>query len=207
MARSSSKNTGATIATVIVAVLAFVAVFFLIWKMGQTQQLEQDMVSDYQPTLELSTEMKTAATDLLKTDHEILILFYTKGLTYNPEPYNNLPEDGFYTCNDTKYTTFDSVKTLVESTFIASTAEKILSDPLGNGPTLGDDGGKLGLSSSFVPLEYNLSWETVSFTIDPKSDIACDLVVTLKDADGADVSVTGSMSKLNGKWLLDEIVY
>lgn len=207
MAHSSSKNVGATVVTVIFALLAFAAVFFLIWKVGQTRQQEQELQTEYEPTLELATEMKTSATDLLKTDFEVLSLFYTKGLTYDAEPYNNLPEDGFYTCNSTKYTTYESVKTLVESTFVTEAAQKILSDPLGNGPTFGDDGGKLGLSSKFKPMEYTLSWESVSFQIEPVSDIQCNISITLKDADGKDKNVSGSMSKLNGKWLLDDIIY
>lgn len=210
MAQKYYKNTIMTIVTVAVAALAAVGVFFLILTVtsdkGESSQGTQGG-SSYSPTPELATEMKIQATDLIKKNHEILTLFYTKGISYEEEPYGAYPSDGYFTGADETYTKYSQVVELVESVYVKETAEKVIEDPLGNGPTLGDDGNDvLGLSSSFKPMEYDRSWENVSFSIAPVSDTECDIEITIKESDGSPVELEATMLLQDGKWLLEDVI-
>lgn len=208
MSQSYHKNTVMTVVTVVAALLAATAVFFLIWKIAAVKQEEAELNNNYQPDAELATEMKIAATDLIKANHEVFTLFFTKGISYQEEPYGAEPEDGFYTGKDSTYQTFEQVEELVRSTYVSTEADRILTNPLGNGPTLGaESDGSLGLSSSFVPMEYQYSWENVSFSIDPISDIECGIKLTISDSAGNSVDLTPKMQKLNGTWLLESVIY
>lgn len=215
----NSKNLTATIITAVVALLAAAAVFFLIWTAGRQTQQEQQIQQQYVPTEEVASEMKQAATDLLKGNHEVMQLFYTRGLSYQKEPYGNRPEDGFYTCASETYKTYLDVEALVNSVYVADEAKRILSSsrksftPSIDGPVYGDDGGVLGLSQDFVDengfiaIEYDRSWANPSFTIEPVSDIECGLKITIKDKDGSAVALEGSMIKANGQWRLEKFIY
>ena len=217
MARNS-KNLTATIVTVIVALMAACAVFFLVWTAGNQSQQQQEINQEYVPTEEVADEMKQAATDLLKGNYEVFRLFYTKGISYQEEPYGNLPEDGFYTCADDTYKTYADMESFVKSVFVEAEAQRILTasraayQPKIDGPVYGDDGGKLGLSADFVDengfvaIDYDYSWANPTFTIEPKSDIECGLVIVLKDSSGNDVVCSGLMLKVNGQWRLNELI-
>lgn len=214
----STNNTTATIITVIVALLAACAVFFLIWTAGNQNQQEQDLQQDYVPTEELASEMKQEATDLLKGNYEVLKLFYTKGMSYEKEPYGNTPEDGFYTCADDTYTTYAQLEAFVKSVYVENEAQRILTSsradfqPKIDGPVYGDDNGVLGISENFIDengfiaIDYDYSWSNPTFTIDPKSDNECALVIVIKDSRGNDVSCNGLMLKVNGEWRLNELI-
>ena len=211
MAQKYHKNAIMTAVTIAVAALAAVAVFFLIWATTTNKNKPQPDVNAqngvYSPTPELATEMKMQATELIKKNHEVLTLFFTKGISYKDEPYGAYPSDGYFTGADDTYTKYSQVVALVESVFVPETAKKIIEDPLGTGPTLGDDGDDvLGLSSSFVPMEYDRSWENVSFSISPVSDTECGIEITIKDVGGNPVKLNATMLYQGGKWLLADII-
>lgn len=211
MAQKYYKNTVMTIVTIAVALLAAVGVFFLIWttttNKGSSGTPGQPGDSAYSPTPEMATEMKIQATELIKKNHEILNLFYTKGISFVEEPYGAYPSDGYFTGADETYTKYSQVVALVESVYVPQTAEKVIEDPLGNGPTLGDDGDDvLGLSSSFKPMEYDRSWENVSFSISPASDTECGIDITIKDGSGNPVELKANMVFQDGKWLLEDVI-
>lgn len=208
----STNNTTATIITVIVALLAACAVFFLVWTAGNQNQQEQEIQQEYVPTEEVADEMKQEATDLLKSNYEVLKLFYTKGTSYEKEPYGNLPEDGFYTCADESYKTYADLEAFVKSVYVEEEAERMLTSARSDGAVYGDDNGVLGISESyidengFIAEDYSYSWANPTFTIDPKSDNECALVIVIKDSNGNDVTCNGLMLKVNGEWRLNELI-
>lgn len=214
----SSNNMTATVITVIVALLAACAVFFLIWTAGNQNQQEQQIQQEYVPTEEVANEMKLAAPELLKGNYEVLKLFYTKGISYEKEPYGNLPEDGFYTCADETYKTYADMEAFVKSVYVENEAQRILTSsraafqPKIDGPVYGDDNGVLGISQNFIDengfiaIDYDYSWSNPTFTIDPKSDNECALVIVIKDKDGHEVTCNGLMLKVNGEWRLNELI-
>lgn len=207
--KTRTNNNAALIATVVVALIAAAAAFFAVWKFASATQedKEAEQVQVYQPSEELSDEMKDAATNLIKENYTVVKLFYTKGVPHVDEPYGNLPEDGIYLADSTEYTSVEQILEIVTSTYSAEEANRIFSNANGNGAVYLDKEGALGISASFEPIEYNISWESVDFRVLPVSDTECNLEVTLHDDTGAEVIKTGSMSKLNGTWLLNSVIY
>ena len=126
---------------------AFQAVFDCLkrHRAGNQNQQEQQIQQEYVPTEEVANEMKLAAPELLKGNYEVLKLFYTKGISYEKEPYGNLPEDGFYTCADETYKTYADMEAFVKSVYVENEAQRILTSsraafqPKIDGPVYGDD--------------------------------------------------------------------
>ncbi|MGN1422916.1 MAG: hypothetical protein ACI4XA_06030 [Oscillospiraceae bacterium] len=136
----SSNNSSKTtlIATIIVAVaaiaLAIVAVMTLNKGSGNTSSAPTSSADPaFKPTDELVEECQYAAHDLVKNNYEIVRLFVTEGLPHYDEPYGNLPDDGIYTVNSTDYSSLAEIEELVQSTFVNSEAERILTNIDGNG--------------------------------------------------------------------------
>ena len=207
--KARTNNNAALIATIIIALLAAVAAFFAVWKFSSASQqdkdLQQEMNQIYQPSEELSEEMKDAATELIRQNYTALKLYYTKGLPHIDEPYGNLPEGGYYYVDTekTEYTQLSQLEDVLSTTFSDGEAVRIFAET----NLYGERDGQLAINAEFIPMEYNISWENVDFRVIPRSDTECDIEITLHDSDGAEVTRTGSMSKLNGAWLLNSIIY
>lgn len=211
MAKSNSNNMASLIATIIVALLAAVAVFFLVWTMSETEEPEQVIDGEYIVNEDLAAEMKIEATELLKKNHEIFELFFVAPISHEDEPYGNVPEDGFYTCitDDSTYKTMQELTDLVNSVFAAEQAELILTNPMGDGPTYSEQSdGTLGISATFTSYPVKNSWENVNFTVTPTSETSCDLSVTLTVKEtGEEVVKDVQIVKTDGQWLLSKLVY
>ena len=111
MSTKKNQNIASLIATVVIAGLACAAAIVAAVMIlggnkdgdgGQPQQQTSTHDTSYL-TQEYRDEAGLAAHDLLDDSHEILRLFVTEGLHHNDEPYGNLPEDGYYTVNNTDY--------------------------------------------------------------------------------------------------------
>ena len=99
----SKKNTAATIATIVVAVLAIATTLFLLYQTSQ-QQI-QDNQYNYVPSDEVNEEMNMNAVTLIKNNCEVFRIYLQYGLPHQAEPYNNVPEDGYYTVKSDNYKT------------------------------------------------------------------------------------------------------
>lgn len=228
----SKKNTAATIATIIVAVLAIATTLFLLYQTSQ-QQI-QDNQYNYVPTDEINEEMNMNAVTLIKNNCEVFRIFLQYGLPHRAEPYNNVPEDGYYTVKSDNYKTISDIETLVNSTFVEKEAKRILTNINGDNVAVyaeetDDDGNKgIGLDVSMVDengrfkaINYDYTWSNAKFTLHPKSNTECDIIVELNPAEetssaenassGSDDSntkkVTANMLKVNGEWRLQKLVY
>ena len=120
----SKKNTAATIATIIVAVLAIATTLFLLYQTSQ-QQIQENQYN-YVPSDEVNEEMNMNAVTLIKNNCEVFRIYLQYGLPHQAEPYNNVPEDGYYTVKSENYKTFSDIETLVNSTFVEKEAKRIL---------------------------------------------------------------------------------
>ena len=207
--KKKQQNIPAIIITVIAALLAIAAVIFLINTVNSNNTEEPPVITEdpgFIPTDELIADTEQAAYDLLPDNYKVY-QYLTMGMSVKEEPYGNLPEDGFYTCVNNDFSTFDSFCEFVRSVYTAETAEKLLTDPFGKGPVYGDDNGELGLSVDFeASTEPGLSWADVSFVCIPVSETVCDITVTLKDAEGKDVNREVRMQLDNGEWRLAEMI-
>ena len=209
--KKKQQNIPAIIITVIAALLAVAAVIFLVITMSENKEEEQQPppVTDeptFVPDADLMAEMEQAAYDLLPENYKVY-QYLTKGMTYKEEPYGNKPEDGFYTCVNESFPTFDAFCEYVRSIYTAETAEKLLTDPFGKGAVYGDDNGELGLSAEFEASEdQGLSWADVNFVCVPVSETVCDITVTLKDADGKDVKKEVRMQMDDDGWKLSDMI-
>lgn len=228
----SKKNTAATIATIIVAVLAIATTLFLLYQ--TSQQRIQDNQYNYVPTDEINEEMNMNAVTLIKNNCEVFRIFLQYGLPHQAEPYNNVPEDGYYTVKSDNYKTISDIETLVNSTFVEKEAKRILTNINGDNVAVyaeetDDDGNKgIGLDVSMVDengrfkaINYDYTWSNAKFTLHPKSNTECDIIVELNPAEetssaenassGSDDSntkkVTANMLKVNGEWRLQKLVY
>lgn len=216
MSSKGNNNIAAIVATAIVAVLAIGAAFFAVMKLTEapaepavTTTLPADVIAtDFEPTQELVEEVKDAATTLLSNNFEVLKLYMTRGLSHEDEPYGNKPEDGYYTVADTTYTTYAQIETLVNSTYTADEAARVLSDCNGKGAVYAErTGGKLGISAKFEAAAYDLTWENVQFKVTPLSETESAVSVYLHKRDGGEEVISnGTLTKDNGTWLLKGII-
>lgn len=227
----SKKNTAATIATIIVAVLAIATTLFLLYQTSQ-QQIQENQYN-YIPSDEVNEEMNMNAVTLIKNNCEIFRIYLQYGLPHQAEPYNNVPEDGYYTVKSDSYKTMSDIEKLVNSTFVEKEAKRILTDINGDNIAVyaeetDEDGNKgIGLDMNMVDengrfkaLDYGYTWSNARFTLYPKSNTECDIIVELNSAEetssadttssGSESSikkVTANMLKVNGEWRLQKLVY
>ena len=227
----SKKNTAATIATIIVAVLAIATTLFLLYQ--TSQQPIQENQYNYIPSDEVNEEMNMNAVTLIKNNCEIFRIYLQYGLPHQAEPYNNVPEDGYYTVKSDSYKTMSDIEKLVNSTFVEKEAKRILTDINGDNIAVyaeetDEDGNKgIGLDMNMVDengrfkaLDYGYTWSNARFTLHPKSNTECDIIVELNSAEetssadttssGSESSikkVTANMLKVNGEWRLQKLVY
>ena len=227
----SKKNTAATIATIIVAVLAIATTLFLLYQTSQQQT--QDNQYNYVPSDEINEEMNMNAVTLIKNNCEVFRIYLQYGLPHQAEPYNNIPEDGYYTVKSDSYKTISDIETLVNSTFVEKEAKRILTNINGNNIAVyaeetDEDGNKgIGLdvnmvdeNGRFKAIDYGYTWSNAKFTLHPKSNTECDIIVELNSAEensSVDSTVSGSendtkkvtanMLKVNGQWRLQKLVY
>lgn len=210
--KKKQQNIPAIIITAVAVLFAVAAVVFLVITMSKNNEDEDDQPEIPESTgfvadADLLEEIEQAAYELL-TNNQKAYQYFTKGMSYKEEPYGNLPEDGFYTCVSENFSTFDDFCEFVRSIYTEETAEKLLTDPFGNGPVYGDDNGELGLSAEFVPSdEDGLSWANVSFVCVPVSETVCDITVTFKDENGKEAaSKEVRMLMENTVWKLADMI-
>lgn len=247
-----SKKTGATITTIVVAVLAIAATLFLLFKMSEDRAASS--IYNFNPDDALLEEMETNATRLVKNNYEVFKIYLQKGLPHEKEPYNNVPEDGYYTVSSDTYKDFAAVKALVDETFVSSEAERIISSA-NNGQVYAQrEDGSLGINvncidetGTFKAIKYDKSWAHTKILTSPVSNTECSLKIklsALSDTSGtspsaaeststaagestttasdaslgsdssvpagensADFTITATMKKVNGKWVLEKLVY
>ncbi|MDR0821002.1 MAG: hypothetical protein LBN40_00860 [Oscillospiraceae bacterium] len=202
-----NKNRSTTIITAAVALLAVAAVVFAVIKVSQSERIRQEFEDEKEqtfiPSAELLVEMQDNAERLVAADYEIVKLFYTKGLDHEPEPYGNLPEDGYFFAVSDKYKTLDSIYELLFNTFTKETADAIKASD----KTYADREGRLGISEKFAPnTGYDIDWTEPSYVITAEAEDKCTLGLTLKHA-GEPLNITVGMTKQGGIWLLDELIY
>ena len=213
----SKKNTAATIATIIVAVLAIATTLFLLYQTSQ-QQIQENQYN-YVPSDEVNEEMNMNAVTLIKNNCEVFRIYLQYGLPHQAEPYNNVPEDGYYTVKSENYKTFSDIETLVNSTFVEKEAKRILTNINGN-KGIGLDAKMVDENGRFKAIAYDYTWSEAKFTLHPKSNTECDITVELNPAEetsSADTSsgsesgntkkITANMLKVNGQWRLQKLVY
>lgn len=158
---------------------------------------------------EAAEEMKDAAQLLVSNNYKVLSLYYIHGLNHKEEPYGNAPEDGYFTVNDTEYTSIEQLESLVDSTFLEEQAVTVKANSLGYGPIYKvRDNGDLGIIENFTPMAYDISWENPQFSIAPVSDEDCVINITLHNrTSGEEVALAGEMTKTEEGWRLKTILF
>lgn len=210
--KKKSSSTSSLIITCVAVLLAIAAVVFVIITFsgnsgnqpastGDTTNAPAVNVSD-----EVMNEMSQGAYDLLQKNYKVY-QYFTYGMTVKPEPYGNKPEDGFYTCDNADFDSFDKFSEFVRSVYTEDLAQKLLTDPFGSGPVYGNDNGALGLSADFTAsTDEGNSWADVKYVCTALSETECSIAITLKDSAGADVEKTVKMLKTDAGWRLEEMI-
>lgn len=163
----------------------------------------------YVPDDALSEEMKDEATRLIQQNYKVLTLYYTRGLPHLDEPYGNRPEDGYYTVDDSEYTSISQLESLVDSTYVIEQAATVKHNSLGYGAIYKErSSGTLGIIENFTPMDYELSWDNPTFSIVPESDELCGISLTLHHRDsGEATSISGEMVKTEDGWRLKAVLF
>lgn len=158
---------------------------------------------------DIAEEMKDAAQVLVANNYEVLSLYYIHGMNHKDEPYGNAPEDGYYTVDDSEYTSLEQLEQLVDSTYLPQQAETVKTNPLSYGAIYKTrNNGELGIIANFTPMEYDVSWENPQFSIDPVSDEDCIINITVHNrTTGEDVALAGEMTKTEDGWRLKTILF
>lgn len=210
------QSKAATIATVIVALLAAVAIFVLVYVTAQTKlredDFQQEVIEEYIPDESLSDEMKDAAANLIKSNYQVIKLFYIKALPHLDEPYGNAPEDGIYTVDieNSDYKSLEEIEALVRATYETKIADSLLNEAVEGEPMYLMRGDDLGINANYSVLgdNYTVDWTSgnVDFNVEPSSAIECSITINVKDKSGNSLEKEASMLKLNGVWYLENII-
>lgn len=213
--KKQTVNIPSLIITIIAVLMAASAVAFLLYTMSKSEEPEPEPVittpaeTVFNPPSELLQSAELAAHELLINNYSAY-WFFTQGMSYDEEPYGNKPEDGFYTCANDTYKTFEQFSEFIKSIYTEKTSEKLLTNPFGNGPVFADDNGKLGISYEFIQNgrteDNGISWENAQYTITLVTETQCDVEIKLKDKDGKDVKLQTKMLLENDSWKLVEMV-
>ncbi|MDE7280805.1 MAG: hypothetical protein K2N36_03580 [Ruminiclostridium sp.] len=164
--KKQTVNIPSLIITAVAVLLAASAVVFLLFFMSDSKEEQPAETTpaetEFNPPSELLQSAKLAAPDLLTNNYKAY-QYFTQGMSYEQEPYGNKPEDGFYTCSNDTYKTFEQFSDFIKSIYTEKAAEKLLTDPYGKGPVFADRKGQLGISYEFMEsgrIEDNgISWE------------------------------------------------
>lgn len=215
--KKQTVNIPSLIITVVAVLMAVSAVVFLLYTMSKSNEQEQDpppvettpAITVFEPPSELLQSAELAAPDLLTNNYRAY-QYFTQGMSFEQEPYGNVPEDGFYTCSNDTYKTFEQFSEFINSIYTKETAEKLLNNPYGKGPLYTDRKGRLGISYEFIESggieDSGISWENGKYTFTLVSETQCDVEITLKDKDGKDVKKQTKMILENNVWKLAEMV-
>lgn len=213
--KKQTVNISSLIITVIAVLLAVSAVVFLLYTMSKSEEPEPQPVittpaeTEFNPPSGLLQSAELAAPELLTNNYKAY-QYFTQGMSYEQEPYGNKPEDGFYTCSNATYKTFEQFSDFIKSIYTKETAEKLLNNPYGKGPVYADRKGSLGISYEFIEngrIEDNgVSWENGNYTFTLISETQCDVEITLKDKDDKDIKKQTKMILENNVWKLAEMV-
>ena len=209
--KKSEQTTASLIITVLAVLLAICAVIFLVITTTSDESgnnnPNKSQTTEFEASEELINAAQQVAYDLLPKNYKAF-QYFTRGMKHDEEPYGNLPEDGFYTCTNDDFPDFATFSEFINSIYVQQTAEKLLTNPFGNGPLYGvDDTGALGLSSNLVPSEEeDLSWNDARFICLPVSETECKVNVVLKDSLGNEVEKETTMALENGQWKLSEMI-
>lgn len=209
--KKKSSSTSSLVITFVAVLLAIAAVIFVIITFSGNNGNNNPAATDApSPNVnvsdEIMTEMNQGAFDLLQMNYKVY-QYFTYGMTVKQEPYGNKPDDGFYTCVNDSFENFDKFSDYVKSIYTDDVAQKLLTDPFGNGPVYGNDNGELGLSADFVAsTDEGNSWADVKYVCTAVSETECDIALTLKDSSGNDVNKNVKMVKTADGWRLEAMV-
>lgn len=212
--KKKQQNISGIIITVLAVLLAAASVIFLFITISNREKEEQEQATSTTTTTpdpgfvadeEFISTIEQTAYELLEKNYYVY-RYLTYGMEVEEEPYGNLPEDGFYTCVTDEFADFAAFSEYVSSIYVKETAEKLLTDPFGNGPVFGEDEEGLGLSVDFTPSEEEMPSWNIEFVCTPLSEDECDLEVTIKGEDGNNVKKKLKLLLEEGSWKLSEMV-
>lgn len=222
------------IATVVVLIAAIAAVIVLVVMSnnkpvvdnnsgsgsvsGDSSVIDSNASVQFHPTQELIDECNNNAHDLVQSNYEIVRMFLIEPLPHEDEPYGNKPEDGYYTASSSKYPNYSDMEKLVNSTFTADEAKRVLTNLDGSGLTVYNAregyGGALGVIADFKPAAGVTVPESSRIVFVPVSETECKLSVypgadSNTDLSGvsADKILETTMVKEADGWKLTKLVY
>jgi hypothetical protein len=223
------SNIPALIITVIVAVLAIVALIFAITVLNTDGSSNDNLaVTDANGSgteaSDINEELFSTARQLVQNNYEVFRLFnlieFDKDAHFE-QFYNNPPEavNGFYILKTDvlEYDSVDEILNLVNDTFAGETAGKIIETAVYE-----DRNGRIGVNASYTPKDYDIDWSgTLPIElIEPESEEASNYEYTIiitfieptlneeGEPNNDGLTKQGTMLKdEDGNWRLKDLIY
>lgn len=186
------------IMTVIFAVLAGALGIFALYHTGVFSGNESSS-NTVHLTADEELELRNATQDLISKNIIAYSLFYTDELPLVPEPYGNVPEDGYYAVNMTYndlnkklYTVlnhapdqkegnaeYQQIETFVNKIYTPDLAKEILNNSDNtNKPVFKDKDGRLGVKADHQSISSKRNWqENISILYDIKTTSECEITI------------------------------
>lgn len=153
-------------------------------------------------------EIQKSAVSLVERNFDTVTYFKIAQLPYaeqyNAEEY----QDGTLPCSTSIFKNYDELSKFVKNTYIPSSAEIILGSTVNGKPRYFDKNGVLCKTVAPADTSYDKDFSSYSVSLEKIRKTSCDIKVTLKTkSTGENVILNLSMTKKNGKWYLNEMVY
>jgi len=153
-------------------------------------------------------EIQKSAVSLVERNFDTVTYFKIAQLPYaeqyNAEEY----QDGTLPCSNSIFKNYDELSKFVKNTYVPSAAEIILGATVNGKPRYFDKNGILCKTVTPADTSYDNDFSSYSVSLEKIRKTSCDIKVALKTkSTSEDVILNMSMTKKNGKWYLNEMVY
>lgn len=142
---------------------------------------------------------------LMEQNLDCYYMFYVAPLSHTAQQNS----DGYYGTDGAYLADYSALESKVHSTYVSETAEKLLSYPTATAPLYKDVDDKIFVKPDVItPVEYNILWDD-NYTVEllETSDTKCTFKLTTIDFDSNPYTTNGCATYVDGKWLLDDLVY
>lgn len=153
-------------------------------------------------------EMQEAAVSLVERNFDVVTYYKISELPYAEKYDASLYEDGTLPCSTDIFKDYNALCDFVRETYISSTAEIIINSKVGDKPRYFDNNGIFCKTVADTDTSYDKNLSSYKVQLMNMTKNHSDIEVTLNTkSTSEEVKIKLSMSKKNGKWLLDDIIY
>lgn len=141
---------------------------------------------------------------LIEQNADCYYFFYVSPLEHTTQQNS----DGYMGVAPGVFADYESLKTLVESTYTKVCADNLLNYPSADAPLYKEAGGGFFVNPEVEGnADYKLTWNEITVEITNSSKTECSFKVTTLDDSSSPYTTEGKAIYENGKWRLAELIY